>query len=328
MAQTALDAGVLVDARDDLVVEIELLPTHIVGHGAAAEVADGAVALLVHPVRQAVDHVLDDLESLVHGGGTDLHGAGAHGHVLRRVAPGGDAADARDGLPRPEFAGDVAHHAQGHGLDRRSAIAAVAALAVHLGQGRHGVEVDADDRGHGVDQRNGVGLGLDRRPGGRENVGDVRRQLDDHRHARVRLGPARHHFHVFRHLADRGAHAALRHAVRTAEVDLDAVGVRIFHLLQDVLPIGLLARHHEGEDDGTVGPVAFHRLEFAQVDLERPVRDQLDVGEARDAGAVVGVGVVARGCVDDGFADGLPDHAAPARLKGADHVVFLVRGRA
>ena len=56
------------------------------------------------------------------------------------------------------------------------------------------------------------------------DVGDVGRQLDDHRHARVLLAPARHHLDVFRHLADGRAHAALAHAVRAAEIQLDAVG--------------------------------------------------------------------------------------------------------
>ena len=40
------------------------------------------------------------------------------------------------------------------------------------------------------------------------------------------LAPARHHLDVFRHLADGRAHAALAHAVRAAEIQLDAVGVR------------------------------------------------------------------------------------------------------
>jgi hypothetical protein len=40
---------------------------------ATLEVGQGAIALLVHPVRQPVDHVLDDLEALVHGRGADLH---------------------------------------------------------------------------------------------------------------------------------------------------------------------------------------------------------------------------------------------------------------
>ena len=59
------------------------------------------------------------------------------------------------------------------------------------------------------------------------DVGDVGRQLDDHRHARVLLAPARHHLDVFGHLTDRRAHAALAHAVRAAEVELDAVALRL-----------------------------------------------------------------------------------------------------
>jgi hypothetical protein len=54
------------------------------------------IALLVHPVGQAGDHLLDDLEAIGHRGGADLHVAGAERDELGRVAPGGDAADAGD----------------------------------------------------------------------------------------------------------------------------------------------------------------------------------------------------------------------------------------
>ena len=67
----------------------------------AAEIVDGAEAFLVHPVAEAVDHVLDDAVAVVHGGGADLHRAAAEQDELRRVAPAGDAADAGDGQRRP-----------------------------------------------------------------------------------------------------------------------------------------------------------------------------------------------------------------------------------
>ena len=67
---------------------------------------------------------------------------------------------------------------------------------------------------------------------GRQDVADVGRELDDHRHPAVLLAPARDHLDVFRHLADRRAHAALAHAVRTAEIELDAVGAGVLDALR------------------------------------------------------------------------------------------------
>ncbi len=118
---------------------------------------------------------------------------------------------------------DLRHHVERDGLHRRPAIAAMAALAVNRRHRREIVEIDGDDGRDGVDERHGIRsalLGGARRIA---DVGDVRRQLHDHRHARVLLAPARHHLDVLRHLADRRAHAAFAHAMRAAEVKLDAV---------------------------------------------------------------------------------------------------------
>ena len=182
----------------------------------------------------------------------------------------------------------------------------------------------------GVDERDGVGAALLGRARRLADVGDVGRQLHDHRHAGVLLAPARDHLDIFRHLADRRAHAALRHAVRAAEIELDrrrrsvssTCGRMIFQRI-------LGARHHQRDDHGAVGPVALDLLDLAQVDVERPVGDQLDVVEA-DHALVGGMQrAVARADIHDRrvFAQRLPDHAAPARLEGAHDVVFLVGRR-
>src|SRR3546814_19348558 len=93
----ALDAEVLVYPGDDLVVHVEMLPIGHVGDGGGAEGVQRSVALAVHPVAEAVGHVLDDLEALVHGGRADLPLAGAPHHEHRRVAPVGDSAHGGDG---------------------------------------------------------------------------------------------------------------------------------------------------------------------------------------------------------------------------------------
>ncbi len=106
---------------------------------------------------------------------------------------------------------------------------------------------------------------------------------------RVRgLAPARDHLDVLGHLAHGRAHAALAHAVRAAEIELDRVGAGLLDPGQDGLPAGLLAGHHERDDHRPVGPVALDLLDLAQIDLERPVGDQLDIVEAGHALAAIG----------------------------------------
>ena len=103
-----------------------------------------AMALLVHPVFEAGDHLLHDLEAVGHRRRADLHVAGAERHELGRVAPGGDAADAGDRQAvRFRIAGDLGHHVQRDRLHRRAAIAAMRALAVDRRLRREGVEIDA-----------------------------------------------------------------------------------------------------------------------------------------------------------------------------------------
>ena len=77
------------------------------------------------------------------------------------------------------------------------------------------------------------------------------------------------HLDVLGHLADGRAHAALAHAVRAAEVQLDAVGAGVLDPRQDGLPGRLVARHHQRDDQRAVGPVALDLADFVQVDLQR-----------------------------------------------------------
>ena len=143
------------------------------------------------------------------------------------------------------------------------------------------------------------------------------------------LAPAGHHLDIVRHLPHRRAHAALRHAMGAAEIELDGIGPRLLDAAQDLRPGRLLAGHHQRDDHGAIGPVALHLLDLAQIDLQRPVGDQLDIVEADHLVVVQMHRAVARGDVHDRriLAQGLPDDAAPAGLEGAHDIVFLVGRR-
>src|ERR1035438_2581338 len=100
VAQVAADAGIAIDARHNLEVEIQVLPLGDFGQGQAAEIVDGAEAFLIHPVAQAVDHVFHDAVAVAHGGRADLHRAATEQHELGGFAPAGDAANSRPNSTR------------------------------------------------------------------------------------------------------------------------------------------------------------------------------------------------------------------------------------
>ncbi len=192
------------------------------------------------------------------------------------------------------------------------------------------VQVHRGDRVDRVDQAHRIRTPLQRRLGGLSNIGDVRRQLHDHRHPRVRLGPARHHLDILGHLPHGAAHAAFAHPVRAAKVQLDPVRARVLDLLEDKLPRVLLAGHHQADDHGPVRIVSLDLLDLGQVHVQRPVRDQLDVVQAQQSPIRPPDRSVPRAVhVDDMRiqAQRLPHHTAPTRLKGPAHVIRLVRRR-
>ena len=145
------------------------------------------------------------------------------------------------------------------------------------------------------------------------------------------LAPARHHFDIFRHLADGRPHAALAHAMRAAEVQLHAIAFGFFNAGQNVFPGILVARHHQRHDHRAVRPGSLHRLDFAQVDFQIAVGDEFDIVEAQQSPVGPVNGAVARPVdVDDGrtrFPKRLPHDATPTRLEGPHHIVFLVGRR-
>src|SRR5690606_17278092 len=286
---------------------------------------------LVHPVLKPSDHLLHDLEAIGHRRGANLNVAGTQRKELGRVAPCRYPTDARNRqAARFGIACDLRHHIQRDGLYRRSAIPAMGAFAVDRGFRRERVEIDRSDRRDGVDERNRIRPALLGRARGITDVGDIGRQLHDHRHACVVLAPAHDHFDVFGHLAYGRTHAALAHSMRATEVELDAVTFGFLHRGQDRLPAFLHARHHYGSHECAIRPLLLDLLDLLKIDLELAVRDEFDIVEAQkppvrspDRAVTGTVYVDDRGTF---FAQPLPHHATPARLEGTYDIVGLVGG--
>ena len=121
------------------------------------------------------------------------------------------------------------------------------------------------------------------------------------------------------------AHAALAHAVRAAEIELDAVGAGVLDARRISFQASLFDATISETTRARSGQRFLTSADLAQVDLERPVGDQLDVVEADHALAVQSTAAVARADVDDGLAERLPHHAAPAGLEGAHDLVAAWR---
>src|SRR5258708_13983160 len=81
---------------NDLIVQVELLPLANIGERQPAKIIDGREALLRHPPKQSILHVLDDAEPIVHRRCTYLHGATAKQNKLRGVTPAPNTTDARE----------------------------------------------------------------------------------------------------------------------------------------------------------------------------------------------------------------------------------------
>ena len=76
VAETAVDALVLVDVGDVVVVDVEVFPMGEGGHALANEIGGGGETFFVHPVAKPFAQVFDDAKAILHGGGTHLY-AGA-----------------------------------------------------------------------------------------------------------------------------------------------------------------------------------------------------------------------------------------------------------
>src|SRR3984885_1200737 len=283
VAQLAADALLLVNARHNLEIQVQMIPVGDLGRAQAAEILDAGEAFFAHPVLQAIDHVFHNAIAVMHGRGTHLYRATAQQNKFGRVAPGANAANAGNRQPRSIVVLKLMHHVQRDRLHRRAAITAVGGEPVDIRPGLQSIQIDAGDGVDGVDGRKPVGA----RPlsGARDlpDVGDVGCQLHQHRRARLFLHPARDHLGVLGHLTDGTAHAALAHSMRTTEVQLQAVGARVFGAPHNVVPGFARGLHHQRRDYRVPGVALLHLGDLAQIRFDGPVRNQLDIVQTHHA---------------------------------------------
>ena len=87
MTATTFNAQILINLRLDGVIKIEVLPVCQGRNRTPDGIADRGKTFLLHKSIHTIDHVIDDLESMGHRRGTDLHIARPHEQKLCRIAP-------------------------------------------------------------------------------------------------------------------------------------------------------------------------------------------------------------------------------------------------
>ena len=112
---------------------------------------------------------------------------------------------------------------------------------------------------------------------GRNDMRDVWREFNDNRKGRNLFDPFGDHACVFRNLAHRGAHSAFAHTVGAAEIKLETITACILRTLCDLLPSLFLGLDHQRDNDRVFRIFFLALRNFFEVDLERPVGDQLYV---------------------------------------------------
>lgn len=75
MAEATFNTLVVVNRRQGLVVEVELVPVGDVRDSETAKIFQSLVAFLIHPIVQSIGEVINDPETKPHGSGTHLHAA-------------------------------------------------------------------------------------------------------------------------------------------------------------------------------------------------------------------------------------------------------------
>ena len=94
VAETAVDALVLVYFGDVVVVDVEVFPMGEGGHALANKIGGGGETFFVHPVAKPFAQVFDDAEAMLHGGGANLYAGASEQHKLHSIFPRADAANA------------------------------------------------------------------------------------------------------------------------------------------------------------------------------------------------------------------------------------------
>ena len=97
VTKPAVNAFVLVDVGNVMVVDVKVFPIGKRGHTFADEIVNGGKAFFIHPVVEALAEVFNSAEAMLPGGGANLYIGSTAEHELHCILPGADATNATNG---------------------------------------------------------------------------------------------------------------------------------------------------------------------------------------------------------------------------------------
>src|ERR1035437_10219670 len=97
VTKSAMNAFILVDVGNMMVVDVEVFPMGKCGHTFADEIINSGKAFFIHPVIEPFAEVFNYAEAMLHGGGANLYIGSTEKHKLHRILPRTDTANAGDG---------------------------------------------------------------------------------------------------------------------------------------------------------------------------------------------------------------------------------------
>ena len=315
VAKVALNAVLDIHVRFDVVVEIEMPPVSNAVHRFADDVVNRGETFLVEVVVQAVNHVLDDAVAIVHNGRADLNTPGTEEHELDSVPPCVDAADTADRNFELRITCKFGNHVESYRLHGRTAVTAVRRHAVDVRVRDHCVNIHAHHRVDRVYEGHCVCSAVLRSASRRSDVRDVWGELHDHREIGNLFHPFSDHARIFGHLAHRGAHSALAHAMRASEIQFKTVAARVLGLFDDLMPCFAFRFDHQRNDHRMVRISLFTFVDFLEIHLERTVGDQLDVVQPDHTKRTMIDRSKPRRHICDRLAKRLPNRTAPTGIE-------------
>ncbi len=157
---TAAYTFVKVVFSTSLALEIKFIRGGKICQGTAHKVFYPGDLFFNHEIGEPFDHILHNAISIVDNARGDLDGGRPQKDIFKRIHPGFDSADARQGKTQFFAFCHLRDKSQANGLDRRPRGAADGPQAKHIGFGGQHIQVDLGNTADCIDGGDGIGTSL------------------------------------------------------------------------------------------------------------------------------------------------------------------------
>lgn len=306
----------VVETREENRVALEPVMRHDGAYGSAYDRPEAAEMLDLQIIAYTLQQVLYDTVAVLHHGRGDLHASCSERDEFESVDPVLDASHSADVHPTELFAvRHIGNEAESDRLDRLTGISSHYGVAVHVGFGGEGVDVNAGDAVYGVYGSDAVRASAPGRHRHRDHIGDVRSHLREHRQSRAPAHGGSELLYEGLVLTDRHSERVGFH-IGTGEVAFYHIGSRQFAFVREGGPLLFVLAHYRGYDD-LFREIPLQTAEDFHILLDAVVGQLLYVLEAAEGVRMVRDRGETRRCLvlREG-ADGFERGSGPAGLEG------------